>query len=64
MDGQTVFCKANAVGYPSGSGGISRAASTQTTQSDRFMPLTKAVLMHEFITDMTDNWTGKIWQWK
>ena len=64
MDGQTVFCKANAVGYPSGSGGASRAASVQTSQAEKFMRLNKAVLLHEFITDTSDNWTGKIWEWK
>jgi hypothetical protein len=64
MDGQTVFCKANAIGYPSGNGGVSRAASVQTTQSEKLARLTKVVLLQEFETDMTDNWTGKIWEWK
>jgi hypothetical protein len=64
MDGQTVTMKAYAIGYSSGNGGVSRAASVQTTTSDKFKRLTKAVLMHEFQTDMTDNWTGKIWEWK
>jgi hypothetical protein len=64
MDGQSVFCKSNAVGYPSGNGGLSRAASVQVTQSEKFMRLNKAIMMHEFITDMSDNWVGKIWEWK
>jgi hypothetical protein len=64
MDGQTVFRKANGVSRPSGNGGLSRAATVQVVQSDKFMWLKKAILMHEFITDMTDNWVGKIWQWK
>ena len=64
MDGQTVFCKANGVGYPSGTGGLSRVASVQVVQSEKFMWLSKAILMHEFITDVTDSWVGKIWVWK
>jgi len=64
MDGQTVFCKANAIGYPSGNGGISRAASTQISQSEKFMRLNKAILIHEYETDLADNWTGRIWIWK
>ena len=64
MDGQTVFCKANGVGYPSGNGGLSRVASVQVAQSEKFTWLNKTILMHEFITDMTDNWVGKIWAWK
>jgi hypothetical protein len=64
MDGQTIAMKAYAVGYPSGNGGISRAASVQTTQSEKLMRLNKSIIMHEFITDMQDNWTGKIWEWK
>src|SRR4030043_794255 len=43
MDGQTVFCKANGVGYPLGNGGLSRAASVQVAQSEKFMWLNKAI---------------------
>jgi hypothetical protein len=64
IDGQTIFCKANAVGYPSGNGGVSRAASVQMSQSEKFIRLNKAILFHEYETDMSDNWTGKIWEWK
>jgi hypothetical protein len=64
MDGQTINMKAYAVGYPSGNGGVSRGASVQTTFSEKFLRLNKAVLLQEYITDMTDNWTGKIWEWK
>src|SRR5512137_1309303 len=64
MDGQTVFCKANGVGYQSGNGGLSRAASVQVAHSEKLLWLNKVVLMHEFITDLTDNWVGKIWEWR
>ena len=56
--------KAYAVGYPSGNGGISRGASVQTTSAEKLMRLNKAILLHEYQTDMTGNWTGKIWEWK
>jgi hypothetical protein len=66
MDADTITMQAFAVGYPapSGNGGVSRAASTQTTYSDKFISLNKAVLLHEYVTDMGDNWIGKIWRWK
>jgi len=63
-DGQMVTMQAVAIGYPSGNGGLSRGASIQTTASGKFMRLNKAILLHEYQTDMTDNWTGKIWEWK
>jgi hypothetical protein len=64
IEGQTVTMKAYAVGYPSGNGGLSRGASVQTTSAEKLLRLTKALLLHEYLTDMTDNWTGKIWEWK
>jgi hypothetical protein len=64
MDGQSITMQAHAIGYPSGNGGLSRGASVQTTSSEKFMALNKAILLHEYQTDMTDSWTGKIWMWK
>ncbi len=64
MDGESVMMKGNAVGYPSGNGGISRGASVQMTQSQKLARLNKAICLQEYVTDMTDNWTGKIWEWK
>jgi hypothetical protein len=64
MQGDTLLMKAIAIGYPSGNGGLSRGASLQTTTSEKLMELNKAVLLHEYMTDMLDAWTGKIWQWK
>jgi hypothetical protein len=64
MDGQSITMQAHAVGYPSGNGGLSRGASVQTTSSEKFMALNKAILLHEYQTDMSDSWTGKIWMWK
>ena len=64
MDGQNILMKGYAVGYPSGNGGVSRGASVQTVESEKFMRLNKAILLHEYVTDMNDNWTGKVWEWK
>ena len=64
MDGSVVMMKGIAVGYPSGNGGSTRAASIHTTQSEKLARLNKVVGMHEYETDMQDNFTGKIWEWK
>jgi hypothetical protein len=64
MEGETIVSKGIAVGFPSGNGGATRAASIHTTQSQKLARLNKVVGMHEYETDMQDNWTGKIWEWK
>ncbi len=64
MDGETIMSKGVAVGYPSGNGGTTRAGSIHTTQSKKHAKLNKVVGMHEYETDMNDNFTGKIWEWK
>ena len=64
MDGESVMSKGIAVGFPSGNGGSTRAASIHTTQSKKLERLNKIVGMHEYETDMQDNFIGKIWEWK
>ena len=64
MDGDSVMMKGNAVGWPSGKGGATRAASYQTTQAQKLSRLNKVIGLHEYETDMDNNWTGKIWEWK
>lgn len=64
MAGDTIMLKMNSVGYPSGNGGISRGASIQMTQSQNLIRLNKVICLHEYETDLNDNWTGKIWEWK
>ena len=64
MEGETIISKGIAVGFPSGNGGATRAASIHTTQSQKLARLNKTVGMHEYETDMENNWTGKIWEWK
>lgn len=64
MEGDTVMSKGVAVGFPSGNGGATRAASIHMTQSPKLAKLNKIVGMHEYETDIQDNFTGKIWEWK
>jgi hypothetical protein len=64
MDGDTITSKGIALGFPSGNGGSTRAASIHITQSQKLARLNKVVGMHEYETDRTDNFTGKIWEWK
>ncbi len=61
MEGDTVFFRANVIGFPSEKGGSSRAGSYQMTQSEKLKRLNKVICVHEYETDMNDNWTGKIW---
>jgi hypothetical protein len=63
-DGDTLLMRGTAVAYSSGNGGLTRVATVQTTQAPKLIHLKKAILLQEFQTDLTDNWTGKIWQWK
>jgi hypothetical protein len=64
MDGETVMMKGTAIGYPSGNGGSTRGASCQMTQSKKLERLNKVIGLHEYETDVNDNWTGKLWEWK
>jgi phosphoserine aminotransferase len=64
MDGSAVMMKGNAVSWQSEKGGVTRAASIQTTQSEKLMRLNKVIGIHEYETDEMGNWTGKIWEWK
>lgn len=64
MEGETVMSKGIAVGFPSGEGGATRAASIHMTESKKLARLNKVVGMHEYQTDMQDNFTGKVWEWK
>ena len=64
MEGETLMAKGIAVGFPSENGGATRAASIHMTQSQGLASLNKVVGLHEYQTDMQDNWTGKIWEWK
>ena len=66
MEAETLTMKGNAVSWPDPKkrGGATRAASIQITQSEKLKHLNKTILLHEYVTDMEGNWTGKIWLWK
>jgi hypothetical protein len=63
-DGTSMFLKGNIVSWASERGGVTRAATIQATQSAKLMGLVKKMLLHEYETDLMNNWTGKIWEWK
>ena len=54
----------DAVSWRSEKGGLTRAASIQTTQSEKLLRLNKVIGVHEYETDEMGNWKGKIWEWK
>lgn len=61
----SVLLKGSAVSSQSETGMIlTKAATYQTTKSEKLMRLGKVLLLHEYKTDMDGNWTGKIWEWK
>ena len=64
MQGDSIMAKGVTVAFPSGNGGSTKAASVHMTQSPKFARLNKILGIHEYETDMQDNWTGKIWEWK
>jgi len=64
MSGETVTLQMNSIGWPGGKGGLSRGASINITASDKLMRLNKIILLHEYVTDMNNDWIGKIWEWK
>jgi len=64
MEGEVVLMKGIAIGYPSANGGTTRTATIHTTHSKKFARLNKIIGIHEYETDMQDNWTAKIWEWK
>jgi len=65
MTGDTALAKGNAVAWSDGKdGGTTRAAAIYTTTAPRLARLNKAIGMQEYDTDIENNFTGKIWEWK
>lgn len=64
MDGAAVMLNGNAVSWQGDKGGLTRAASIQSTQSEKLSRLIRMILVHEYETDEMGNWVGKIWEWK
>ena len=65
MTGDTALAKGNAVAWSDGKdGGTTRAAAIYTTTAPRLARLNKVICMQEYDTDIENNFTGKIWEWK
>lgn len=64
IDGSAVTMKGVAVSWASEKGGVTRAATIQSTESEKLKRLVKMVATHEYETDEASNWRGKIWEWK
>ena len=64
MMDETMMLKGNGVSGQSDKGILTRAATVQTTKAEKFVRLNKTLLLHEYVTDIEGNWTGKIWEWK
>ena len=62
--GDVIKMKSIDIAYHSGNGGSSRAGSIQMTDSPKFARLNKVIGLHEYETDMNNNFVGKIWEWK
>jgi hypothetical protein len=63
-NGDVVNMKSQGMAWPSANGGSSRSTSFQMTQSPKLMRLNKVIGLHEYETDINNDWTGKIWEWK
>ena len=55
-----VMTKGNSVSWQSEKGGVTWAASIQTTESEKFRRLVKVIGVHEYKIDERKNWKGKI----
>jgi hypothetical protein len=65
MTGNTEMAKGNAVAWSTGNGGgTTRAATIYTTTAPKLARLNKVIGVQEYDTDMENNFTGKIWEWK
>ena len=65
MTGDLVMMKGNAVAWSTGNGGgTTRVATIHTTTAQKLARLNKVIGMYEIDTDMENNFSGKIWEWK
>lgn len=65
MSGESVMMKGNAVAWSTGDGGgTTRVATIHTTTSQKLARLNKVIGLYEIDTDMENNFSGKIWEWK
>jgi hypothetical protein len=65
MTSDTAMAKGNAIAWSDGKGGgTTRAATIYTTNAPKLARLNKVIGIQEYDTDMENNFTGKIWEWK
>ena len=64
MTGDLVMMKGNAVAWSTGNGGTTRVATIHTTTAQKLARLNKVLGVYEIDTDMENNFSGKIWEWK
>ena len=65
MTGDTVTANGNAVAVSDGKGGgTTRAATIHTTTAPKLARMNKVIGLHEYDTDMDNNFNGKILEWK
>ena len=63
-DGEIINIKSRSISWPSEKGGSTRTASILSTNSQKLSRLNKVIGLFEDETDMQDNWTSKMWEWK
>jgi hypothetical protein len=63
-DGDIVIAKSYSISWSSEKRETTRSPSFQETQSKKLARLNKVICLYEYETDMNDNWTGKISEWK
>jgi hypothetical protein len=65
ITGETATAKGNAVAWSDGKGGgTTRVATIHTTTAAKLAKLNKVIGLYEIATDMENNFSGKIWEWK
>jgi hypothetical protein len=65
MTGDTAMAKGNAIAWSDGkSGGTTRVTTIHTTTAQKLAKLNKVIGLYEIDTDMENNFSGKIWEWK
>jgi hypothetical protein len=63
-DGDNITMKSKAVSWQSEKNGITRASSIQSALSTTLECLKGVICLHEYVTGLAGNWTGRIYRWK
>jgi hypothetical protein len=65
MTGGTTMAKGYAIAWSDGKGGgTTRVATIHTTTAPKLARLNKVIGLYEIDTDVENNFSGKIWEWK